>query len=401
MTSRRTFLTHGLRDSTLIALAPTLPAFLARTARAVDAQKDERILVVLQLDGGNDGINTVVTLKDDGYAKHRRALRLPEKQLIRITPEVGLHPAMGDAGRLLESGRLAIVPGVGYPNPDRSHFRSLEIWHSARFDPLEHTGLGWIGRVLDGGPPPRDGAPPRSWSAPTRPRPPSGEAPSAAALDRLDDYALADGKPDVPAGPGGEQAEFLRRSMLDAYAAAERLESVARAAPSHAAYPESELARKLSLAARLIKSGLGTRIYYAIQRGYDTHYDQLPAHARLLEELGGALRAFLDDLAAAGLAERVAVLCFSEFGRRVRENGTRGTDHGTAGTVLLAGPCVRPGLHGAYPSLTDLVDGDLRMTVDFRRVYATVLESWLGLASKEALMAPSNPAAPQWLIRAM
>ncbi len=392
MTSRRTFLTHGLRDSTLIALAPTLPAFLARTARAVEARKDERILVVLQLDGGNDGINTVVPLKDDGYAKHRRALRLPEKQLIRITPEVGLHPAMGDAGRLLESGRLVIVPGVGYPNPDRSHFRSLEIWHSARFDPLEHTGLGWIGRVLDGGPPPRDGAPAALLVGPDA-APPAirGRRSVSAALDRLDDYTLANGKPDVPAGPGGEQAEFLRRSMLDAYAAAERLESVARAGPSHAAYPESELARKLSLAARLIKSGLGTRIYYAIQRGYDTHYDQLPAHARLLEELGGALRAFLDDLAAAGLAERVAVLCFSEFGRRVRENGTRGTDHGTAGTVLLAGPCVRPGLHGAYPSLTDLVDGDLRMTVDFRRVYATVLESWLGLASKEALGGAFEP----------
>ena len=145
MTTRRRFLTDGLRDSTLIALAPSLPGFLARTARAVEPGKDERILVVVQLDGGNDGINTVVPFRDDGYARYRTAIRLPEKRLIKINGEVGLHPAMGAAGKLLDSGWLAIVPGVGYPHPNRSHFRSREIWQSARFDPLEHTGLGWIG----------------------------------------------------------------------------------------------------------------------------------------------------------------------------------------------------------------------------------------------------------------
>jgi uncharacterized protein (DUF1501 family) len=139
MNTRRDFLVHGLRDSTLIALAPTLPDFLVRTARAVEAKKDDRILVVVQLDGGNDGINTVVPFTDDGYARYRKAIRLPEKRLIKINGEVGLHRAMNDAGKLLDSGRLAIVPGVGYPNPNRSHFRSREIWQSARFDPLEHS----------------------------------------------------------------------------------------------------------------------------------------------------------------------------------------------------------------------------------------------------------------------
>ena len=142
METRRRFLARGLRDSTLIALAPTLPGFLARTAYAAGPEKDSRILVVVQLDGGNDGINTVVPFKHEGYAKYRKALRLPAKRLIQINSEVGLHPAMRDAGNLLESGRLAIVPGVGYPNPSRSHFRSMAIWQSARLDERDHTGLG-------------------------------------------------------------------------------------------------------------------------------------------------------------------------------------------------------------------------------------------------------------------
>ena len=193
MTTRRDFLARGLRDSSLIALAPTLPGFLARTARAAGPEKDDRILVVVQLDGGNDGINTVVPFKDDGYARYRKAIRLPEKRLIKINGEIGLHPSMKDAGKLLESGRLAIVPGVGYPNPSRSHFRSREIWQSARLDERDHTGLGWIGRGLDGGPSTRDGAPAAMLIGPDSPPPAiRGRRSVSAALDRLDDYALSE-----------------------------------------------------------------------------------------------------------------------------------------------------------------------------------------------------------------
>jgi uncharacterized protein (DUF1501 family) len=393
--TRRRFLARGLRDSTLIALAPTLPGFLARTAHAAGPQRDGRILVVLQLDGGNDGINTVVPFKDEGYAKYRKAIRLPAKRLIQINSEVGLHPAMADAGRLLESERLAIVPGVGYPNPSRSHFRSMAIWQSARLDEPDHTGLGWVGRGLDEGPPTRDGAPAAMLIGPDSPPPAMrGRRSVSAALDRLDDYALIDNKAESqPIGfssAGDDLGQFLRRNLLDAYTTADRLEAVA-GARGDAPYPESELARRLKLTARLIKAGLGTRVYYLEQGGYDTHGHQLPLHAPLLEELSASLRAFLDDLAAARQADRVLVLVFSEFGRRVAENGSLGTDHGTAGPVLLAGPRVRPGLHGTYPSLADLVDGDLKMTVDFRRVYATVLESWLGLASKVTLGGAFDP----------
>ena len=396
METRRRFLARGLRDSTLIALAPTLPGFLARTAQAAAPERYGRILVVLQLDGGNDGINTVVPFKDEGYAKYRKAIRLPAKRLIQINSEVGLHPAMADTGRLLESGRLAIVPGVGYPNPSRSHFRSMAIWQSARLDERDHTGLGWVGRGLDEGPPTRDGAPAAMLIGPDSPPPAMrGRRSISAALDRLDDYALSDKEAEAystgrPAG-GDDLGEFLRRSLLDAYATADRLESVAAARDGHASYPESELARRLGLTARLIKAGLGTRVYYLEQGGYDTHGQQLSRHATLLEELSISLKAFLDDLAASKLDDRVLVLVFSEFGRRVEENGSMGTDHGTSGPVFLAGPSVQPGLVGIYPSLTDLQDGDLKMTVDFRRVYATVLGSWLGLPSKQALGGAFEP----------
>ncbi len=390
MITRRDFFARGLRESTLIALAPTLPGFLARTAHAAGPEKDGRILVVVQLNGGNDGINTVVPFKDEGYARYRKAIRLPEKRLIKVSGEVGLHPAMGDAGKLLESGRLAIIPGVGYPNPSRSHFRSMAIWQSARLDAHDHTELGWVGRGLDEGGTTRDGAPAALLIGCDDPPPAiRGRRSVSAALDRLDDFALSDkeaeAKPVGSSTAGDDLEQFLRRSLLDAYTTADRLAAVAGAKGGQASYPEYELARRLGLTARLIKAGLGTRVYYLEQGGYDTHGQQLPRHAPLLEELSVSVKAFLDDLAASGLADRVLILIFSEFGRRVAENGSNGTDHGTAAPVLLAGPNVRPGMHGAYPRLTDLDDGDLKMTVDFRHVYAGVLEGWLGLPSKRAL----------------
>jgi uncharacterized protein (DUF1501 family) len=368
-----------------------VPDFLAQTARAAVPDRDGRILVVIQLDGGNDGINTVVPYADEGYAKCRRALRLPKDQLVKVNDSVGLHPAMGDAGQLFESNQLAIVQGVGYPNPSRSHFASMAIWHTARFDPEQHNGLGWLGRGLDGQPAPRSGVPAAVFvGAAQLPVALRGRRSIASSMTRPEDFVLAPeakpGRAGLGAEPKNDLLAFVRRGALDGYATADRMAEIVRGTDG-GSYPPTALARQLRLMARLIKANVGTRVYYARQPGYDTHAAQFGAHAALLREFSGALKAFLDDLAAAKLAQRVTVLAFSEFGRTVKENGSAGTDHGTAGPVFLAGPGVKSGVVGATPKLLDPDPrhGDLRVSLDFRRVYATVLEDWLGLPAKATL----------------
>jgi uncharacterized protein (DUF1501 family) len=397
MFSRRDF----LRTSTLVALAPTVPGFLARTARAAEPARDGRILVVLQLDGGNDGINMVVPFADEGYIKHRTALRLPVDRLHKITKEVGLHPAMADAAKLLESGRLAVVQGVGYPNPSRSHDRSMAIWHSADVKLPRDGGyaegkaaLGWIGGALDEDRKPADGSAGAVFvGAGALPPALRGRRSAASAITRPEDSVLTLKGVNQEAGPADDLAAFVRRTTLDAYATSDRMSAVLRAEDKGASYPATSLAGRMRIIARLIKGGCGTRIYYTSQGGYDTHSIQLEQHANLLGELSGGLKALLDDLAAAKLSDRVLVLCFSEFGRRVKENGSAGTDHGTSEPVLLAGPSVKAGLVGEAPRLLDLEDGDLKTIVDFRQIYASVLEDWLGIPSKPALGGEYNKPA--------
>jgi uncharacterized protein (DUF1501 family) len=381
MFTRRDF----LKTSTLFALAPTVPGFLTQTARASKVERDSRVLVVVQLDGGNDGINTVVPFADEGYAKYRSTLRLQKDRLVKVNDTVGLHPSMDGFGKLLQAGQLAIVQGVSYPNPYRSHFQDMAIWHTARLDAEQQSGLGWLGRSLDeakgassllvgGGPPPLALR---------------GRRAIASAIERLEDFTLVAGADPRKALTKNEPADdltaFVRRNMLDAYATADRLAATAKEKDGDARYPRNSLAQRLQLIARLLKVGVGARVYYTTQGSYDTHNSQIFTHSQLLLEFSSAVKAFLDDLAAAKLGDRVIVLAFSEFGRRVQENGSAGTDHGTAGPVFLAGPGVKAGLVGTTPSLTDLENGDLKLGLDFRRVYASVLEAWLGLPSETAL----------------
>jgi len=396
MLSRRSFFSSAVGSSTLVALSSTVPGFLARSARSAEPDPDGRVLVVIELNGGNDGINTVVPYRDDGYQRHRSALRLAPRELIKVDDRVGLHPALSDLARLLDEGRLAVVQGVGYPNPDRSHFQSLKIWHTARTDSDGAAGPGWIGRSLDDQAGTTSSGPGAIFVGNTPP--PAavrGRRSAPIAVDRTDDFLLNDDVTSRPRKPGpgadDELTAFIRRSSLDAYATADRMAAVTRRVAPGRPYPATRLAGRLEQISRLVKAGAGARFYYVLQGGYDTHASQLPAHARLLGELSGALGAFLDDLSAARLGERVAVLCFSEFGRRVAENGSAGTDHGTAGPVLLAGGGVRPGLVTSTPSLTDLEDGDLKVGVDFRRVYAAVLDGWLGLPAEAALGGAFEP----------
>jgi uncharacterized protein (DUF1501 family) len=268
----------------------------------------------------------------------------------------------------------------------------MAIWHTARFAPEDRTGQGWIGRGLDDDRPPAGGVPGAvfvgSGQLPVALR---GRRSVASGLTRPEDFVLAPEAKAVPAGVGAEPKDdllaFVRRCALDGYATADRMAEVVRAADRDGRYPATELGKQMEMMARLIKGSIGTRVYYARQAGYDTHAAQLGTHAALLGELSGALKAFLDDLAAAKLGERVTVLAFSEFGRTIQENGSAGTDHGTAGPLFLAGPCVKAGLVGTTPKLLDPdpKHGDLRVGLDFRRVYAAVLEDWLGLPAKAAL----------------
>jgi uncharacterized protein (DUF1501 family) len=390
--TRRHFLSSSLASAPLIAWGPNVPLLLARAVNG-ERPRPGRVLVVVELFGGNDGLNTVVPCADEGYARARPSLRLPVHELIRLNGEVGLHPALRPLAAAWEAGKLAIVQGVGYANSTRSHFLSQAIWHTAETDPARHLGAGWLGRGLDAAAG-RQGQAVFVGSG-TVPVAVRGRQGACQSVDRPDAFRLAGGLPRrgpaalVPPGAPGNSGDLLvlaRRTALAAAASADLFD----AAQGHAAgagYPASALGRRLQLTAGAIKSGLPASVYYLVQSGYDTHIRQLPDHAAVLGELAQGWRAFLDDLAAARLGDRVALVAVSEFGRRVAANASAGTDHGTAGPVLLAGVPVRGGLVGPTPRLgaADLDNGDLRVTVDFRQVYATVLRDWLGVNDGQIL----------------
>ena len=386
---RRSFLAAGLRGSALVSLAPSVPKFLASAARGAEPDRNGRILVVLELAGGNDGINTVIPFRDDGYARARPTLQVPADRALKLADGLGLNPAMRGMARLWEDAKVAIVQGVGYPNPNRSHFESMAIWQTGQPGRAPRGTLGWIGRALDGSPPLADGgAASISVGDGTLPIAIRGRRSVASSLETIEAFRVMNDaavRPQASAADADGIAAFVRRSELDAYTTADRLASLAPVGSKSPVYPETALASRLRVIARMIRGGLGTRVYYTTQPGYDTHANQMVVHGNLLFDLSEALLAFEKDLASAGLSERVIVVSFSEFGRRVAENGGRGTDHGTAGPVFVCGPRVRPGLVGATPSLLDLEDGDLKWSMDFRRLYATLLEDWLGLPSREAL----------------
>jgi uncharacterized protein (DUF1501 family) len=375
-----------LERSRLLALAPLAPALRARTAR------DGRVLVVLQLDGGNDGLNTVVPYADELYRRLRPKLALPADKILKLSGELGLHPSLAGFAKLFERERLAIVQGVGYPNPNRSHDVSQLIWQTARFEREEHRGHGWLGRALDSAPRLPRGVPAAVLAGnEARPQALFARQAVCATMNTLEEYAATDLGPLDGPTEGDSSEEFVRRTALEAQSTVERLQALTRAAGG-AKYPATELARRLELVAQLLKAGLETPVYYVLQGGYDTHHLQLDAHAGLLRQLGDALPAFQADLDASGLAERVLVLVTSEFGRRVGENASLGTDHGSGAPLFLAGPAVVPGLHGSAPRLDDLLDGDMRPTLDFRTVYAAVLEHWLGCPAAQVLDQAFEPA---------
>lgn len=418
-----------LRTSFLGAAASwTLPVFLEKTFFTLDAMaadsltqittgKDGTILVVLQMAGGNDGLNMVAPFADDAYYRARPKLALPADKTLRLNSYAGLNSKLTGVKSLFDDGHLAVIQGVGYPNPNRSHFRSTEIWQTAS-DADRTEREGWLGRYFDNccaGSDPTVGVAigsemPQSFTArnPTgvvfsRPEQFRFESSGKAGRRMSDEeafYRQLNQPNDSPiAAPEGgsigaiagatsselSAVDFLQRTALDAQISSDKIQEIARKAKSTVPYPRGQLANSLSLIARMIGGGLTTRVYYASQGGFDTHAGQLNAHDRLMTELNDALSAFVADLKQQGNFERVLLITFSEFGRRVTENANGGTDHGAAAPMFALGGRVKPGLFGKHPSLTDLDNGDLKFNTDFRSVYGTVLEQWLGTPSAAVL----------------
>ena len=383
MLTRRSF----VQSSSLLALSSSVPLFVAQSASAAAPNKDGRVLVIVELDGGNDALNTIVPHADEHYAKLRPKLKLDPKRLVKLTDSLGLHPALKPLANLLEAGQLAAIPGVGYPNPQRSHFEGMAVWHTAKFDAEDRKGYGWLGRALD---PTQGNLFSVGTEVPTALR---GRRSSAVAFNRLEDVLLTDThSARLAIGPEstGDLLSFVRRQAVNAHTTADKLARLTGDS-SGSIYPQTALADRLKTVSRLLKADIGTRVFYTQQSGYDTHSQQSFAHAGRLGEFAGAVAAFFADLKHAKLLDRVTLMAFSEFGRTVAENGSAGTDHGTAGAMFVAGPTVAGGVVGAMPSLTDLDKGEPKMTTDFRGVYASLLEEWMGFTPEPELLKLTRP----------
>jgi uncharacterized protein (DUF1501 family) len=418
--TRRQFLRTGVLGG---AVAWTLPVFLEKTFLALDAAaadsviqtatgKDGPILVVLQLAGGNDGLNTVVPYADDAYHVARPKIGLHADKILKINDHIGLNGKLAGLRGLYDSGDLAIIQGVGYPNPNRSHFRSTDIWQTAS-DSNKVEREGWLGRYFDSC---CQGADPAVGVSIGRQSPQAFTArtPTGITLARPEQFRFIAENADDPEGTeevfrgmtagnaddnsggsvqsiagrpssGGDTLDYLRRTSLDAQVSSDKILEITKKSRSSVTYPGGLLANGLNLVARLIGGGMPTRIYYVSQGGYDTHSGQLGSHERQLGDLDASVSAFVADLKAQGNFDRVMVTTFSEFGRRVVENNSGGTDHGAAAPMFVLGGGVKPGLYGQQPSLTDLFQGDLIYNVDFRSVYATILEKWLRAPSEVVL----------------
>ncbi len=419
--SRRELLHRGMA---LASTAATVPWFVENAAFGLAPDPltptrtigNDRILVIVQLGGGNDGLNTVVPYFSDDYRKLRPRLAIgaPANAGGRSGPSgtslpldanigLGLHPELEGIHALHDEGLLTVVQGVGYPNPNRSHFTSMDIWQTGRTD---GKGTGWLGRYFDAQ---CNGTPePQAAIALGRNAPLSliGDVQKPIAFEserlfrwrgeRLHPSMKAPYEKAVRSGAlagvdPNSQAAYLMRTSLDAQVSSDRIRAAVRKA-SATPYPGGSLSNQLRLVGAMIRDELPTRVYYASLGGFDTHGGQLGSHGQLMRQVGDSIKAFQDDIQSQGRQDQVLTMVFSEFGRRVAENGSAGTDHGTAAPVFLIGGKVRPGVIGNHPSLVDLDGGDLRHTLDFRSVYAGLLADWFQTDPRPILGAEHRPA---------
>jgi len=356
---------------------------------------DDRVLVVVNLQGGNDGLNTVVPYGMPEYYRYRPTLAVAQSDVLRINDTIGLNPALKALKTMFDAGQVAIVQGAGYPQPNHSHFRSTEIWQTAVPDAYATTG--WLGRFLDEAGLPQNNLFNAVAVAPVLPEALIATKMDVPAIDALSGYGLAS---DRNASERGAFASVSRDDALPfsspylgtvaqiedhAERGAAELPKLLAGYRTTANYPATQLGRSLALAAQIIGSRLGTRVLYVQHGSFDTHVSQTATQDRLLGEFSDAIAAFYADLAAHGNDKRTLTMTFSEFGRRVAENGNRGTDHGEAAPMFLIGGGLKGGVYGTHPSLGQLDDGDVIYTVDFRSVYATVIEKWFGRPSTGVL----------------
>lgn len=398
--SRRDFIK---KSATTVAVGLAVPPWLAKMVWADSANPTfgmtpggrVRSLVVIQLTGGNDGLNTVIPWSDGTYHANRPTIGVADTDTLHLNDNIGLNPSMTSMKTLFDQGQLAIVQGVGYPNPNRSHFRSMEIWQTA--DPDKIGSEGWVGKYLDAirdgrasaltginiGNEMQEAVQSAHAAVPTIqglanfgivfPHTPEGDA-RAVALRKVQE-----------SDTNTKYGAFFAQTAHETYASAEQIRTGIRGYSSTVQYPNTPFGQGMQQIAQLISANLGTRVYYITTGSFDTHAQQLRRQPLLLKDLSDSLLAFQTDLAAMNADDSVLTLAFSEFGRRVHENANGGTDHGTASEMFIVGKPVHGGLYGEYPSLTDLDQGDLKYTTDFRSVYATVLDRWLGTNSQIVL----------------
>ncbi|HEX9988103.1 MAG TPA: DUF1501 domain-containing protein [Chloroflexia bacterium] len=407
-TTRRDLVKNGIA---IAALGLVAPSFLVKSAYALthggrgdrtgndallgdpasSSALKKNILVVVQLSGGNDGLGTVIPYTDRAYFDSRPTLAPRPDEILRLTDTIGLHPNMKGFKGLYDNGHMAILQGVGYPNPNRSHFRSMAIWQTARPDVNEPTG--WLGRYLEAGDDDEQNTlramnvgnflPRTLWTETTL-------VPSITNLEsyqfRTDGRYMGDPSAQVDAihhlcehTSHGSLEEYVSDAAIDAFASSDMLKSAVGRYQTTVQYGNNAFAEGMKLIAQVIAADLGTRIFYISLGGFDTHANQAGAHANLLAILDEGVSAFYNDLEKMGKADQVALMSFSEFGRRVRKNGSAGTDHGTSLPMFVIGGNIKGGVYGNNPNLTDLDNGDLRMQTDFRAVYASVVRNWLGV----------------------
>ena len=397
MSSRRQFIVQSVGA---FGGALAIDSLFARAARAAalagaGGSAASRSLVVVNLQGGNDGLNTVVPFGDPAYYKVRPTINVAPSDVLRIDSSIGMNPKLASLKALFDQQRVAVLQGVHYPNYVLSHFRGTEIWQTAA--PDSYATTGWAGRYLDAA-----GLPdsnlfkgvaigpllPKMMIADKTDVPAIGDLRGFRFNGRADEQAQADR---ILSGDGDRypfQSPYLQLVQdveRDARAASSQLPHLVAGYKSAVAYPKTPFAQGLNLVSAIINAGLGTKVFYIGLGSFDTHAGQRPRQDALLAQFADGIKAFYDDLAAHGADDRVLTMTFSEFGRRVEENANRGTDHGTAAPMFLIGGGVKGGVYGSHPSLTDLDYGNLKWHTDFRSVYATVLEGWLSVPSATVL----------------